>query len=83
MTEFRPFAEGADSVGIDDLTIEDAGDAVAIYGSLTIEATRSGMEKAERLLAIATATVERLRSMDLPDALPDANVTMRANPFEQ
>lgn len=83
MTEFRPFAEGADSVGIGNLTVEDAGDAVALYGSLTIEATKGGLEKAERLLAIATATVAKLRAMDLPDALPEANVSMRANPFEE
>ncbi len=79
----RLFTEGADSVGIGNLTVEDAGDAVALYGSLTIEATKGGLEKAERLLAIATATVAKLRAMDLPDALPEANVSMRANPFEE
>lgn len=81
--EFRPFAEGADSVGIGDLTVEDAGDSVAIYGSLTIEATRDGLAMAERLAAIATATVEKLRSMDLPDSLPAPKITTKRNPFDE
>lgn len=82
-SEFRPFAEGADSIGIGDLTIEDAGDSVAIYGSLTVEATRSGLADAERLAGIAAAMVAKLRSMDLPDALPAARITTRRNPFDE
>jgi len=80
--EFRPFGDGADSVGIDDLTIEDAGDSVALYGSLTIQATREGLAAAERLAAISTAIVERLRSMELPDTLPEPKITTRRNPFD-
>jgi hypothetical protein len=82
-SEFRPFGEGADSVGIGDLTIEDAGDSVAIYGSATIEATTHGLADAERLAAIANAMVARLKSMDLPDALAAPKITTRRNPFDE
>ncbi|MFZ3481639.1 hypothetical protein [Sphingomonas sp. 3-13AW] len=81
--EFRPFADGADSIGIGDLTIEDAGDSVALYGSLTIEATHEGLVLAERLARITADMVTRLREMDLPDALPSPNVTSRSNPFDE
>lgn len=81
MSEFTPFGDGSDSVGIGDLTIEDAGQSVAIYGSLTVEATTTGLADAERLAAIAAAMVQRLKAMDLPDALPDARITSRRNPF--
>lgn len=81
--EFRPFDDGASSVGIGDLTIEDAGESVAIYGTLTIEATRPGLEAAKRLAAIADAMVARLGAMRLPDALPPRDVTTRPNPFER
>jgi hypothetical protein len=79
--DFRPFDDGATSIGIGELTIEDAGDSVAVYGSLTVEATRSGLAEAERLAAIADAMVAKLRSMDLPDSLPKAAVTTKPNPF--
>lgn len=82
-SEFRPFGEGADSVGIGDLTVEDAGDSVALYGSLTIEATRNGLADAEKLAAIADAVVKKLRSMELPESLPKARLSTRRNPFDQ
>jgi hypothetical protein len=81
-SEFHPFGDGSDSIGIGDLTIEDAGDSVAFYGSVTIEATTHGLAEAERLAAVANAMVERLKGMDLPEALPAPRITTRRNPFE-
>jgi len=82
-SEFRPYGEGTDSVGIGDLTIEDAGDRVAFYGSVTIEATTHGLAEAERLAAIANAMVARLKDMGLPEALPAPRITTRRNPFDE
>jgi hypothetical protein len=80
--EFTPFGNGASSLGIGELTIEDAGDSLAIYGSLTVEATKPGLADAERLLAVISAAVDKLRGMDLPDKLPQANVNTIRNPFD-
>lgn len=80
--EFHLFEDGTDSLGIGDLTVEDAGDSVAIYGSLTVEATKEGLAQAEQLAAIANAMVARLKDMDLPDRLAPARITTKRNPFD-
>lgn len=78
---FKAFADGASSSSIGDLTIEDKGDAVAIYGSVDITRDKAGLERLRRLKAIVDGAMAVLESEDLPDEVERVGAVEGRNPF--
>jgi heptaprenylglyceryl phosphate synthase len=82
MIELDPFANESDSLTIEDLTIENRTDAIAIHGSIDITRDKKGLAAARALAALLNSIVERLDSEKLPDALPPAGkIDTVKNPF--
>ncbi len=79
----RPFENESDSVGIDELTVENRFDQLEIYGSLSITRDQAGLERALQLKDILDAAVKALQDdAALPDRVtfkPTDNVD---NPFK-
>jgi|GEM_PF-7010860 len=49
---FTPFANGTESLNIDDFTIENHPDRLSLYGSLDITCDKEGLEKTYMLAAL-------------------------------
>lgn len=78
---FRPFQNESDTVDIDDLTIENRTDRIALYGSLSITRDKAGLAAALALKQTVDAVVEALKSEALPDKVQDAKSATVKNPF--
>lgn len=82
MSTIKPFQNEADSIMIDDLTVENRLDRVALYGSLQITKDQAGLRLAKELKALVDATVAVLQNEDLPDHVPSAPTEKVENPFK-
>lgn len=78
---FKAFAQGASSTAIGDLTIEDKGNAVAIYGSVDITRDKKGAERLRRLKAIVDDAMAVLDGEELPDEIAVEGPVEGENPF--
>lgn len=63
--EFKPFQNHTQSIAIDELTIENQGERISIYGSLQIHQDQQSLEHAKTLLRILEQTVATLESQSL------------------
>jgi hypothetical protein len=84
MTKLVPFADDAVSVAIDQLTIENGTQRIALYGSLDITRDQAGLQRAQALKAILDQAVQVLASDPaLPKRVPPPDKpTAVRNPFE-
>jgi hypothetical protein len=83
MTKFQPFADDSASLSINDLTLENGTDKVAIYGSLDLTRDKQGLQNARALKALVDAVVKALaQDKELPDKVkPDEPTQQVKNPF--
>lgn len=88
MKNFQPFLDDDKSVGMQDLTLENQGEQVNLYGSATFTIDRQSLELAEDLSKIFNDMVSYLKqhnaqNIDLSQTLAEqqANVSEVANPF--
>ncbi len=63
--EFKPFQNHTQSIAIDELTIENQGERISIYGSLQIHQDQQSLEHVKTLLRILEQTVATLESQSL------------------
>ena len=83
MTTLNPFSNEADSIMIDDLTVENRLDRLELYGSAQITRDKAGLKLAEELKELIDATVAALRAdKNLPDHIPIAPTEKVNNPFK-
>lgn len=83
MGTIRPFANESDSVGIDELTVENRVDQLEIYGSLSITRDKAGLERALQLKDILDAAVKALQDdAALPDRVAFKPTDKVDNPFK-
>lgn len=83
MDTIRPFENESDSVGIDELTIENRVDQLEIYGSLSITRDKAGLERALQLKDIVDAAVKALQNdAALPDRIAFKPTDKVDNPFK-
>jgi hypothetical protein len=83
MGTIRPFANESDSVGIDELTVENRVDQLEIYGSLSITRDKAGLERALQLKDILDAAVKALQDdTALPDRMAFKPTDEVDNPFK-
>lgn len=67
-SQITPFASEADSLQIDELTIESQTDRVSIYGSLIVTKDKQGLQYARALKALLDEVVANLeKEAGLPD----------------
>ncbi|QEO18792.1 hypothetical protein FLP30_12990 (plasmid) [Acetobacter vaccinii] len=80
---FVPFGEGAQSVSLDGLTLENADDHVSLYGRLEIREDQVGLEAARLLKAQMEAIIAVLEARsDLPPVVSEGFKTHPVrNPF--
>lgn len=64
---FHPFQNSVQSTQIDDLTLENQGDRVSIYGSLNLGLDRDSLQQAEQLHAILQQAIDYLKSQPLAE----------------
>ncbi len=82
MARIKPFSNDADVLGIDELTIENRADRVAIYGSLDITRDKAGLAKACQLKAVLDDVVRALEgNKSLPDEIALRPTRRVKNPF--
>lgn len=62
MTTIKPFQNEAESIAIDDLTVENRLDRVELYGSLQITKDKAGLQLARELKQLIDATVSTLEA---------------------
>ena len=82
MSAIKPFQNEADSIMIDDLTIENGLDRIALYGSLQITRDKAGLKLAKELKALIDATVAALQAEKLPDHIAIQPPDEVDNPFK-
>ena len=83
MSGIRPFENESDSVGIDELTVENRVDQLEIYGSLSITRDKAGLERALQLEDIVDAAVKALQNdAALPDRIAFKPTDKVDNPFK-
>jgi len=83
MTKFQPFADDTASLSINDLTIENGTDKIAVYGSLEVTRDKEGLDKARSLKNLMNSIVRALeREKELPDQVGPVEATQPVkNPF--
>lgn len=83
MSTIRPFENETDSLGIDELTVENRIDQLEIYGSLSITRDKAGLERALQLRDILDAAVKALQDdAALPERITFAPTDKVDNPFK-
>jgi hypothetical protein len=78
---FVPYANEADVLQVDNLTIENRLDRITISGDVDLTADQQGLAHARRLHEVLSAVVARLEGQELPERLPPPDVQKVANPF--
>jgi hypothetical protein len=78
---FVPYANEADVLQVDNLTIENRLDRITISGDVDLTADQQGLAHARRLHEVLSAVVARLEGQALPERLPPPDVQDVANPF--
>jgi hypothetical protein len=82
MAIIKPFQNSSESAPLDDLTIENGEDRIAIYGSLNITRDKQGLKLAQELKALLDDTVKLLSSEKLPDHIQIKPADRVDNPFK-
>jgi len=83
MPAIDPFANESQSLEIDDLTIENRTDRIALYGSIEITRDKRGLELARKIKGLLDSIVKRLAQEDLPESIPPPqNIDVVKNPFD-
>lgn len=82
MAQFAPFKEEATSVALDEMTIENRVDRIALYGSLQITRDKIGLQLARQLQELLNATVATLEQEDLPERIASKPADRIPNPFD-
>ena len=82
MDTIQPFANEAESLQIDELTIENRLDRISIYGNIEITRDKAGLERAQQLQHLLNATVKVLEGEDLPEARAIKPSNQVQNPFQ-
>ncbi|OUY09077.1 hypothetical protein [Acinetobacter populi] len=82
--DFKPFKDATASITIDNLTLENQGERLSIYGSLQITRDQQGLRDAKQLQQILNETVHYLEQQTLPEKLtPPEDAEEIDNPFWQ
>ncbi len=83
MTNFSPFRNESDAVGLGNLKLENREDHVAIYGSLAITRDRAGLDAAKALKDLLERIIKELEDEhDLPLTVASAEPAVKVkNPF--
>ncbi|MCH4248103.1 MAG: hypothetical protein LKF82_09770 [Acinetobacter populi] len=82
--DFKPFKDATASLTIDNLTLENQGERLSIYGSLQITRDQQGLRDAKQLQQILNETVYDLEQQTLPEKLtPPEDAEEIDNPFWQ
>ena len=81
METIRPFETEAESLQIDELTIENRLDRIAIYGNIEITRDKRGLERARQLQRLLDDTVRALEAEDLPETVQTIPPDKVPNPF--
>ncbi|KAA0677302.1 hypothetical protein [Azospirillum brasilense] len=77
-----PFVDEAESLQIDDLTVENQTDRVSLYGSLALTRDKQGLARARELKALVDSVVAALEYDEtLPDAVATKPPDQVPNPF--
>lgn len=77
-----PFADEADSLQIDDLTVENRTDRVSLYGSVALTKDRAGLEHARALKTVLDAVIAALEDEEnLPETVATKPPDQVPNPF--
>jgi hypothetical protein len=83
MSDFRPYKNEADSLAMDDLTIENRLDRVSIYGSIQLTRDKVGLRQAKELKSVIDAVVAALEAdKALPEHVPVKPADKVDNPFK-
>ncbi|MFU8927312.1 hypothetical protein [Acinetobacter puyangensis] len=82
--DFTPFKDATGSRTIDNLTLENQGERLSIYGSLQITLDQQGLHYAKQLQQLLNKTVDYLEQQTLPKKLiPPEDAEEVNNPFWQ
>lgn len=82
MAAIQPYQNEADSLAIDDLTIENRTDRISVYGSVELTRDKTGLAHAKALKAVLDAVVAALeQEKSLPDHIPVKPAEKVKNPF--
>jgi hypothetical protein len=82
MPLIQPFQNSEESASIDDLTIENGEDRIAIYGSLNITRDRQGLEYVRQLKSVLDGALKVLNSEELPEHVQNTPTDETDNPFK-
>lgn len=78
---FVPFANEADVLQIDHLTIENRLDRITLGGDVDLTLDKAGLAKAQLLHQVLGEIVAAMAASPLPDTLPPPEVNLVDNPF--
>jgi hypothetical protein len=82
MPSIKPYQNEAESLAIDDLTIENRTDRISVYGSIELTRDKAGLQHAKDLKAVLDAVVAALEGdRNLPDHIPVKPAEKIKNPF--
>jgi hypothetical protein len=81
MMTLKPFENETDSLGIDDMTIENRLDSIALYGSMQITRDAAGLKLAREMKDLLDRIVATLEREDLPDHISIKPSDSVKNPF--
>ncbi|GAA5001499.1 hypothetical protein GCM10023206_04000 [Acinetobacter puyangensis] len=82
--DFTPFKDATGSRTIDNLTLENQGERLSIYGSLQITLDQQGLHYAKQLQQLLNEMVDYLEQQTLPEKLtPPEDAEEVDNPFWQ
>jgi len=82
MAAIQPYQNEAESLAIDDLTLENRTDRISVYGSLELTRDKVGLAHAKALKAVLDAVVAALeQDKNLPDHIPVKPTEKVKNPF--
>jgi hypothetical protein len=80
---FKPFADDADSIEYDSLTVENGTDSISLYSQLRMTHDKKGLNHARWLRDLAASVVQVLEAEgDLPENVPPPKPSgTKRNPF--
>jgi hypothetical protein len=79
--KLKPFENETDSIGIDEMTIENRLDRVVLYGSIQITRDEAGLKLAREMKDLLDQTVAALEQEELPDHITINPSDSVKNPF--
>lgn len=83
MSTFKPYQNEADSITLDELTIENRLDKISVYGSIELTKDKNGLQYAKQLKELIDAAVAALEAeKNLPDCITIKPTEKVDNPFK-